>query len=111
MENKISCCGYDCKNCSMFKATIENNIEELKKIMYLGPDVSCTIESHGCMGCKSNLIGPMCKTCFIKECCKNKNIDNCAYCTEFPCNYLKNYITSSTMDTLKKLNEELLKEK
>ena len=106
-ENIYSYCGYDCKECPIYKATISNDIETLKRIYFIGPDKECSIETHGCKGCKSDLKNHMCDTCFIKNCNIEKKITNCAHCEEYPCGYLKNYISVQTRETLDKIHKEL----
>jgi len=110
-EHVITYCGYDCTNCPIYKATIEKDIEALKKIYFIGPGKECSIETHGCKGCKSDLQNHMCSVCYIKKCNLEKKIDNCAYCDEYPCQYLKNYISVPTRETLDKLNKELKEKK
>ena len=106
-EEKLSYCGYDCTECPIYKATINNDIEALKRIYFIGPDKECSIQTHGCKGCKSNLQNHMCNSCYIKKCNEEKKIINCAHCIEYPCTYLKNYISVKTRETLDSINKEI----
>ena len=50
------------------------------------------IEDISCMGCLSNdIVFPVCKTCGIKNCCKEKGISNCSQCDDFPCDRIENF--------------------
>lgn len=105
-KTHLAYCGYDCTNCPVYKATKENDLEELKRVLFAPHNKEHSIESLGCYGCldpKSK--NHMCSNCYIKTCATNKNIKNCAYCDEFPCNYLRNYISPKTMEVLKIIND------
>lgn len=106
-KTNLSYCGYTCEECPIYKATISNDIEALKRIYFIGPGKECSIETHGCKGCKSDLTNHMCDTCFIRKCNIDKKIINCAYCDSYPCDYLKAYISSKTRETLDNINKEL----
>ena len=103
----LAYCGYDCANCPVYKATKNKNLEELKKILFAPHNKEHSIESLGCFGCLDNRSkNHMCSNCYIKNCASNKDIKNCGYCDEFPCTYLENYISPSTMEILKEINEK-----
>lgn len=109
MENKtIAYCGYDCKKCPVFLATQYNDIELLKQIV-ITPGVSnteLTLEKLGCFGCCDNkTVNVMCSNCPIRICAKEKKIENCGWCDNFPCDKL-NYISEKTMDFLKTISKE-----
>lgn len=87
---KLAYCGDDCSCCPRYIGTINDDVEVLKKaaeIWYkmgfrdriLSPDA---IKCSGCLSVRECTYG-------IKECCKKKKIDNCGYCTEMPCDKLK----------------------
>ena len=109
MENKtIAYCGYDCKNCPIYLATQYNDIELLKQIV-ITPGVSNieqTVENLGCFGCCNNKsINIMCSKCPIRICAKLKQIENCGWCDNFPCDKL-NHISEKTMNYLTEIYKE-----
>jgi len=112
METKyIAYCGYNCKKCPVYIATINEDIDLLRQIV-ITPGVSnreLDIKNIGCFGCCNNdSVNHLCLNCTIRLCAKEKNIQSCGYCNEFPCVKL-NYISSSTMDYLKSINENFKK--
>ncbi|MBN2362671.1 DUF3795 domain-containing protein [candidate division WOR-3 bacterium] len=42
-----------------------------------------------CRGCKSDLVFEGCKKCKMRECAKNKQVQFCFECPDFPCTLLK----------------------
>lgn len=110
MDNKtLAYCGYDCKRCPVYLATQHNDIELLKQIV-ITPGISNieqTVEKLGCYGCcDKKTVNIMCSNCPIRICAKEKQIINCGYCNDFPCDKL-NYISEKTMEYLKKINDEI----
>jgi hypothetical protein len=49
-------------------------------------------EKYGvdCPGCV-NLIEPFWGVCRVKKCCEEKMLENCGYCSEFPCELLNSF--------------------
>ena len=101
--NNWGCCGFDCDYCPICIKTKENDLEGLKALNKVS---SGTINELGCLGCNSNLVHKMCDSCYIKNCNKEKNINICSFCDEFPCEYLNKYITSNSIDNLKRIKIE-----
>ena len=106
MNKDIAYCGYNCKNCPIFLATKNNDCLELRRINYLGPNVECTIENHGCKGCKSDSNNQMCKTCYMKKCATDKKINNCGECMEYPCDYTASFLSVETKIILDEIHKE-----
>lgn len=98
MSEIISYCGLTCQNCPIFLATRETNRAKKENIIY--NIINMCKEHYGikyryedindCDGCKSKndrlFFG--CKNCKIRKCAIERNIDNCAYCDEYPCEQL-----------------------
>ncbi len=87
---QMACCGDDCNYCPRYTGTINDDKGALKKtaeIWYrmgwrnriLSPD---EMKCYGCLSVKDCTYG-------IKECCGEKEIINCGYCTEMPCGKLR----------------------
>lgn len=95
---KLGCCGDDCNYCPRYTGTINNDPNELKKAAEIWHtigwrDTTKRPEEMRCSGC------PSIEWCVygMKECCEEKHIDNCGYCSKYPCDKLK--------EAFKKTNE------
>lgn len=113
MENLIGACGINCSDCSTYKATIANDdsyreataqrMREQFKIEIRAEDINC----QGCM-----TTGPhigYCAICKIRICAMQKDIENCAYCDDYPCNDVENFHQKATKakEYIETLREEL----
>jgi len=93
MSDMIAFCGLRCTKCPAFLAT-KNNDDELRAktaSMYaekfgfnLKPD---EINCDGCHSEGERLIS-YCRTCDIRQCGREKGIENCTQCDEQPCEKL-----------------------
>lgn len=97
MKKVIGYCGVDCSKCIPFIAKKENNdelrkeyAEEQSKFF----DMTIQPESINCDGCLSDgeHLG-YCSVCEIRICCKEKNLENCAYCDDYVCKELERVYT------------------
>jgi hypothetical protein len=93
-EKIIAFCGIDCASCPAYIGTAGGDEELLKKTAeewstaeeQLTPeDVIC----HSCTQTEKRLF-TWCKQCRVKDCCREKDLANCAYCDEYACDELKN---------------------
>ena len=105
MENKhISYCGYDCSLCPVFIASKVNDLDTLRKILFISNDKEISVDTHGCYGCcDERSKNFMCLNCYIKSCAQDKLLNSCGKCSDFPCQYLKNNISVKTMETLENI--------
>jgi hypothetical protein len=80
-------CGLFCPGCSLYIATTEDP-ERLKRIagMFGIPE-----EEAKCLGCRSEVRGPYCRTCHMLACADEKGLEFCAECPEYPCEELKEF--------------------
>jgi hypothetical protein len=86
-------CGIVCFNCPVFKATLENNEVERKKVAelltkqyrqeYKPEDINCDSYVSD-----SGRIFSFCSVCGIKQCGRERRVKNCAYCAAYPCEKL-----------------------
>lgn len=105
MDKKISYCGYECCKCPIYNYTVNNDLDGLKKALRNNDD-NATIDSLGCLGCKSKTcVSHMCDKCYIKSCCEEKELENCGKCASFPCDYLVRYISNETMLNLIEIHD------
>jgi predicted RNA-binding Zn-ribbon protein involved in translation (DUF1610 family) len=75
-------CGLYCGVCGIYIAHKENN-EKFKERLTAVYGVS--IDQIRCKGCLSDDVFFYCKTCPIKDCTKEKGIEGCHQCKDFPC--------------------------
>lgn len=73
-------CGLYCAACPSYMATQRGDCKELGLVE--------------CKGCKSDtLTGEWCKDCALKKCAREKGLDFCYECKEYPCESLENFKT------------------
>ncbi|WP_081963079.1 DUF3795 domain-containing protein [Desulfosporosinus sp. HMP52] len=80
-------CGLFCPSCTVFIATKEEP-ERLKKIAVT---LNQTIEETHCEGCRSIPKTAYCSNCRMIECARQKGIEFCGECEEFPCKEIKTF--------------------
>ena len=89
-----ACCGLDCESCDAFVATATHDnrlrvqVAQSWSRIYgreiLPEEVFC----HGCGA--EGTEGIFCQSmCRIRPCCREKGLDTCARCKDFPCPELK----------------------
>ena len=101
MSKMIACCGLICSDCPTFIATQNNDDVARQKTadlyaekfgLNLKPeDINC----DGCMSEEGKLIG-YCLTCEIRQCCREKALENCTQCNDQPCEKLTQFHEFST---------------
>lgn len=90
----IAFCGLSCTDCPVFIATQSDDDNERIRVAELWSKkffkTQIKPEEINCDGCKteSGRLFSHCKVCEIRKCGQEKNIDNCAYCNEYPCRKL-----------------------
>lgn len=78
-------CGIDCFNCEMFECNIT---EEFKN--RIAGLVKCKPEEIPCKGCRvQGCCSVLMKDCKTLACVKEKGVDFCYECDEFPCSKLQ----------------------
>ncbi|MFX1575018.1 MAG: DUF3795 domain-containing protein [Promethearchaeota archaeon] len=85
MERMIGYCGYNCYLCaarSNDQSVRQKMVDAWKK--YLGHE-NYTAENVACEGCKSKGNKIADKQCKARPCARNKGLDSCAQCDDFPC--------------------------
>ena len=104
MKEVIAYCGLDCHSCPILLATKEKNArkrdqmradiaEEIKKLY----GEECRPQDiNDCEGCKSESgrLFSGCRNCEIRKCAREKNLGNCACCTEYACEGLEKFFTT-----------------
>jgi hypothetical protein len=81
-------CGLYCGVCGIYVATRDNNEKFKEK---LAPVYGAKPEDLVCDGCLSQRVWSYCQVCPIKSCCRDKKIEGCHQCKEFPCQFIDNF--------------------
>ncbi len=99
--NEIAYCGLDCHGCPIYWATIEKDPVKKEKIRKAVIEIAkkqygieFTLDDiTDCDGCKSTngRLLSECYSCQIRTCAREKKLENCAYCPDYPCDTLENF--------------------
>lgn len=87
-------CGHDCARCITYIATLRNddNLRRQSQSFYkerFGLDIP--LEKFNCEGGRSKNVFELCKECPFARCCKERSVDSCSKCPEYPCKELSDY--------------------
>jgi hypothetical protein len=86
-EKIVAPCGIDCFNCEMYETNVTKEFMER-----LSASTGIPVEKITCKGCKDGNICSMLafyeKKCSTLECVKERKVDYCFQCNDFPCEYL-----------------------
>jgi hypothetical protein len=92
-EKIIAFCGIDCAACPAYIGTQAGDAELLAKAaaQWSTADEPLTPEDVICYSCTQTekRLYTWCSACRMKDCCREKNIPNCAHCDEYACEDLK----------------------
>ncbi len=99
MSGMMAYCGLMCQTCPIHVATLQENKEEQKKMreeiarlcrenygMQCEPD-----DITDCDGCTSagGRLFLACRNCLVRQCARQRRLENCAYCTDYVCAQLE----------------------
>ena len=92
-KDLLSPCGLYCGVCRVYIAHKENDIEFKQELLPIYKAYGAkNVEDMACEGCLSDgIIFPFCRSCTIKDCIKNKGIEGCRQCDEFPCEIIEKW--------------------
>jgi hypothetical protein len=101
MEKMIAFCGLACDSCPILLATLEKDIdrqtrmrigiaEQISKIYGTTPKPEIISDCDGCKKINARLFTG-CTGCQIRKCAIEKNLENCAYCSDFACDKLERH--------------------
>ena len=88
-KNLAAVCGLFCPACTLYIGTADNDPTRLKAVAdaYHTPP-----ESWECHGCRSEKRSYFCRNlCKMAGCAKEKGIDFCVDCDEYPCDELRTF--------------------
>jgi hypothetical protein len=104
MTEMIGYCGLTCQTCPIYLATRQENKEEQARMR--AEIVQQCKEQYGmnyeleditdCDGCQTEgeRLFSACKNCLIRKCAREKELENCAYCTEYACGKLEAFFNT-----------------
>jgi hypothetical protein len=102
MNTMMAYCGLTCDSCPIHLATLEQN-KSRQQEMRVSIAWLCT-EQYGmslqpeditdCDGCRANtgILFSGCLNCEIRKCASRRNLESCAFCPEYACDILKNFL-------------------
>lgn len=98
---KIAACGIDCSECDVYKAQHDIKVAESLVEWFKGQgwieadeDVNAILKMMPlCKGCWESDV-PWCGDCEVRECCTNKELDNCSRCNDFSCEMYKKWVNN-----------------
>ena len=94
IANTMVCsCGFDCSRCRTFYATVNDDDEAREMIRGLYAEMGHTVEKGelNCFGCRSDEMMPLCSGCPYLKCGRERGLERCGECNEYPCESLKWY--------------------
>src|SRR5512136_883921 len=87
--NPDAYCGIYCGACSIAMHSQTGRADEFAVCLGRVPK-----EELACGGCKSATVYPGCSTCNLRRCAREKSIEHCSDCIDYPC---KSYNIWQTM--------------
>jgi len=88
----LSPCGLYCGVCSIYIAHRDNNTKFKQVLLPIYKAFAKSVDDIACTGCLSDsTVFPVCRVCSIKKCCKEKGIEGCFQCDDFPCKFIDNF--------------------
>ena len=91
-KNLLALCGLYCGVCAVYMAHRDNNQKFKEKLVKVYQPLTKSIEDVQCEGCLSEgTVFGYCQTCPIKSCVKDKELEGCFQCEEWPCKMIKRF--------------------
>ncbi len=81
-------CGLNCGACPVLGANERGDEEWLRKA---AEEDECTIDDLRCHGCKTDSTAMYCTGCEMRFCAKDKGLEYCSECTDFPCEIITDF--------------------
>ena len=85
-------CGLYCGVCAIYISHRDNNLKFKEKLISVYKPMAKSIDDIKCTGCLSDgIVFGYCKTCPIKSCVGEKNIEGCYQCEVWPCKIIERF--------------------
>ena len=119
MDVMIAYCGLKCDSCPIHIATLEQDksrqetmresiAEQCNKIYGMNLQFK---DINDCDGCRANTgrLFSGCLNCEIKKCSIEKNVESCAFCSDYTCELLEKHflLDSSAKARLDKIHQKI----
>ncbi len=90
MKRMVAFCGITCTDCKAFVATHENDDAKRKQV---ADEWKLKPEEVNCIGCTdpNGLRIDYWKTCPIRNCGTEREVENCASCVDYSCEKLEKF--------------------
>lgn len=112
MDKMVAFCGITCSECPAFLATQKDDDNERRKVAELWSEqfnAEIKPEDVNCDGCllENGRLFSHCKVCEIRKCGQERGVKNCAYCDDYVCEKLNNFINdvpeaNATLEEIRK---------
>jgi hypothetical protein len=94
---ELAYCGDDCNLCPRYIATQSNSIEKLEETAALWKKAGwrenfVSPEEMVCYGCATV---KKCRYDDIRKCAREREIDNCGFCTDYSCKKIENVFSQT----------------
>jgi predicted RNA-binding Zn-ribbon protein involved in translation (DUF1610 family) len=85
-------CGLYCGVCAVYISHKDNNLKFKERLVNVYKPLTKTIDDVKCTGCLSkDTVFGYCQTCPIKTCVKEKEIESCSQCNDWPCKIINRF--------------------
>lgn len=112
MDEMIAFCGITCTECPAFLATQKDDQEERARVAEMWSEefgVDLKPKDINCDGClsESERLFSHCHVCQIRQCGRERQVVNCAYCDDYGCGKLTEFLdmvpaAKSTLEEIRK---------
>ncbi|MHA2185839.1 MAG: DUF3795 domain-containing protein [Promethearchaeota archaeon] len=85
-------CGLYCGVCAVYISHRDNNLKFKEKLVNVYKPMTNSVDDVECTGCLSEgIVFGYCKTCPIKSCVKEKELEGCHQCETWPCKIIERF--------------------
>ncbi|UCD82831.1 MAG: DUF3795 domain-containing protein [Desulfobacterales bacterium] len=93
MKEMTAFCGLACHECDTYQATKNDDDKKRVKVANLWSkqyNMNLERQDINCDGCRSgnDRLFAYCKSCVVRKCGMERDVDNCAHCSDYPCEKL-----------------------
>lgn len=97
MERMIGYCGLVCTDCPAYIATQADDRSALREVAaQWSKEFNATLTADDCVcdGCLTTTGRQIayCSECKVRACAAEKNVRNCAHCSDYPCQTLNEFL-------------------